>query len=590
MSLKHLVYGLIAVMALFTISGRSQINTNEPPFSLTVSQVDRWRSDSKLADPDNVSRVSLAPRFVASLDGKPALDSEVKVLIAPDGMNNFANYIQPQNKFNLYNFTHWSHIDVLNWFAGTATETVNIPARPWVETAHRNGVKVIGSIFLAVSQYGGKIETVESLLRRDVDGGFPVAHQLIAIARYYGFDGWLINQETDLTLVKDANGVLIAGRRDYQKAAHLGKEILAFMKYLTQIAPPAMEIHWYDAMLLDGSIEWQNQLNQKNTLFLQDGQGEAARAADAIFINYSWDTAMLANSHQKVKQLNRSPYEMYFGVDLWPDRNAQQIFTKSDWLRWLFPGKGNKALSSIALFANNVNFNFAGNDKIPAYSDFWNNSNDQRNFYDTETRLFAGDDLNIYIDDPTSGWPGIGRYVPAKSTLSSLPFKTSFNTGHGKHKAAAGKKIAGAWHDVGQQDVLPTWQFAIKGNRSLEVFYDFEEVFNGGSSLKLNADLSLGDGIIPLYQSDFLLDESSRLKLVFKQQANQQNLFVWLQTVDKEWIQFPLNSTGEEWSVVPFSLKKHAGKVIRKIGLMVSDDPDNKNKILSANIGFIEIN
>ena len=32
-----------------------------------------------------------------------------------------------------------------------------------------------------------------------------------------------------------------------------------------------MEIHWYDAMLPDGRVVWQNALNASNAAFLQDG-------------------------------------------------------------------------------------------------------------------------------------------------------------------------------------------------------------------------------------------------------------------------------------------------------------------------------
>lgn len=58
-------------------------------------------------------------------------------------MNNFVGYLNEQPQFNLYNFTHWQYIDVLTWFASP----VGILCRPWVEAAHRNGVKIIGTVF-----------------------------------------------------------------------------------------------------------------------------------------------------------------------------------------------------------------------------------------------------------------------------------------------------------------------------------------------------------------------------------------------------------------------------------------------------------
>ena len=74
------------------------------------------------------------------------------------------------------------------------------------------------------------------------------AHKLIELAQYYGFDGWLMNQETNLAAVKDANNDLLKGQSDPKRAQQLGEKMLQFMQYLTAIAPAHMEIHWYDAI------------------------------------------------------------------------------------------------------------------------------------------------------------------------------------------------------------------------------------------------------------------------------------------------------------------------------------------------------
>ena len=69
------------------------------------------------------------------------------------------------------------------------------------------------------------------------------------------------------------------------------------MRYLTDLAPAGMEIHWYDSMLLNGSVKWQNELNQKNAPFLQNGQ---QRISDAMFMNYWWNADMAAASRDYV--------------------------------------------------------------------------------------------------------------------------------------------------------------------------------------------------------------------------------------------------------------------------------------------------
>jgi len=581
---------------LLSITVQADINKNLPPFSLTLTQAENWTPESQWADKNNISTVPLKARIIAQLgDRKKPLDDKTKVLIAPDGMNNLANYLTEQKKFNLYNFTHWSHIDVLNWFAGTANETVNLPSRPWVETAHRNGVKVIGTVYLSVAQYGGNVSTVEQLLKQDENGGFPIARQLIAIAKYYGFDGWLINPETDLTLIKDNDGNVIKGEHEYVNAARLGKKMQAFMAYLTLIADQDMEIHWYDSMLLNGSVSWQNELNEKNQPFLQDAQAKKS-ISDAMFMNYWWDEDMLVKSHDYVLQLGRSPYDLYFGADLSPARNAQKIYEQYTWLYSIFSKATGKALSSIALFGNDVTFTFAGDKKNAAISNFRTDKTDYRRFYNSETRLFAGDDLNLFVDDEALQWPGIGRFVPAKSTITTLPFKTSFNTGHGLFKADNGKKVYGEWHDISQQDILPTWQFAIQGEDNVFAYYDFEQVFMGGSSLALRVkkngvnkkddNKTILHTLIPLYKTALLLKESAEVSVTFKHNSTTRALWVWLETTDKIKIQFPLIADDDQWTTLNIDLQSYEGKVIDKIGFMIQGHSENE---FSSNIGLVEI-
>ena len=246
------------------------LTPDQPPFALTLAQTKAWTPHGATASKANISQVPLAERLPAPLNSSLTMNPRAQVLYAPDGMNNFGNYLQPQPKANLYSFSNWAQIDVLNWFAGTADLSVQIPARPWVETAHKNGVKVLGSVFLGIAEWGGNPDTVEKLLEQDAEGNFIMADQLLRIAGYYGFDGWLVNQETDLTAVKDANNQLVLAangkpQQDKVRGQQLAAKMLAFMQYLTAKAPAGIEIHWYDAMIADGTVRWQNELKRQQS-------------------------------------------------------------------------------------------------------------------------------------------------------------------------------------------------------------------------------------------------------------------------------------------------------------------------------------
>lgn len=559
------------------------MNNDAPPFALTLEQLNGWSPSSEWADARNVAKVPLARRLPASMliNGKAtvAKDVNAKVLYAPDGMNNFANYLDKQPSFNLYNFTHWADIDVLNWFAGTATQTVQIPARPWVETAHKNGVKVIGSVFLAVAQWGGSADTVEQLLAQDEQGRFVMADKLIAIAEYYRFDGWLINQETDLTAVKDAQNQLVKGQTDAERGAALASRMLAFMQYLTANAPQGMEIHWYDAMVGSGKVKWQNQLNEANQAYLQAG---VIRSSDAMFLNYWWNEEMALASVERAHALGRSPYDVYIGADLWPERRAQRVFETSQWYQWLFDG--NKARGSLAIFAPNFNFNFSGNDKTAAYSTFASDASDGKRFYQAEQRLFSGDDLNVVTTDD-AGWPGIASKLAPSTTITSLPFVTTFNVGQGKHWYENGKEISGPWTDMSAQSLLPTWQFgtfATSEQASLSLQFDFDTVYAGGSALRLQGN---GDAaLVPLFATQLPMTESAELTVVSSGSLSGMALMLTDET-GHSW-QFAIDSS-EEWRQSRFSLAELAGRTIVQIDVVSA--PAQHQQAIDGAIGELRI-
>lgn len=575
----------LVLLPLFSQFVFATVNNDSPPFALSIEQALEWQPDNHLAERANVSTTLLAQRFIHKASQlEQHRDTQSKVLLAPDGINNFANYTSTQNQFNLYNFSHWSYIDTLNWFAGTANQTINIPAKPWVDTAHKNGVKVIGTVFLAISQYGGSAETVKHFLQRDSDGHFVMADKLIEIAQFYKFDGWLMNQETDLTAVKDTQGKIIKGQKNLVLAKHLASEMQEFMVYLTSIAPAGMEIHWYDSMLPNGTVRWQNELNAKNVSFIQSAKN-AQPASHAMFVNYWWNAQMVEDSVALIESVERSPYDLYFGVDLWPQRNAQKAFVEKRWLQAIFPDVKQPGRTSIALFANNFNYNFDGDEKTPVFSTFRRNKSDIKTFYDTETRLFAGDDLNL-VNEDSAGWPGLGQYVAARSSIQSLPFHTYFNTGHGMKLWSGGEiKNSKEWHNMGYQDHLPTWQFAIKGNTDLSIGFDFTEAFEGGSSLLIKGVKRKHSSLVSLYKTKLKLTAASQLSVIYKMKHTESMVSIVLDFENAPSLKEPLLLNSQSWNEQKISLTQFQEKTISRISFEIEA---NEVPIL-FNLGGIRI-
>lgn len=153
------------------------------------------------------------------------------------------------------------------------------------------------------------MEWLDTFLQQKEDGSFPVADKLIEVAQTYGFDGWFINQETEGAEERPLN------EQDAVK-------MQAFIQYLKKQAPQ-LRVVYYDSMTSEGKMDWQNALTDKNTMFLQDQEGNPV--ADEMFLNFWWTEEelasqdLLAASEKKAWELGIDPYDLYAGVDIQAD-------------------------------------------------------------------------------------------------------------------------------------------------------------------------------------------------------------------------------------------------------------------------------
>lgn len=103
---------------------------------------------------------------------------------------------QGANNFTGYQPTYWQYMDKVVYWAGSASEGIIIPPpAPSIDAAHMNGVKMLGQVFFPPSAFGGTQEWVRQMLTVE-NGKYIYAIKLYEIAKYMGFDGWFINEET----------------------------------------------------------------------------------------------------------------------------------------------------------------------------------------------------------------------------------------------------------------------------------------------------------------------------------------------------------------------------------------------------------
>ena len=117
---------------------------------------------------------------------------------------------------------------------------------------------------------------------------------------------------------------------------------------------------------------------------------------------------------------------------------------------------------------------------------------------------------------------GISNYVPEKSTLSELPFHTSFCLGNGANFYIDGKPqlYYGSWTD-NIQDYLPTWrwwprQVTTKNEKgqyieSMILGMDYSRSYNGGSCLRVESVAGMGDTDFHVFKTRFTMNKKLKL-------------------------------------------------------------------------------
>ena len=507
-------------------------------------------------DPDapfNRSSIPLAPRFSNpdfNVNPHAHIDeARVQPLVA-FGPTSF-NPSQGSASIDYYAVNYWQYMDQLVFWGGSAGEGLILAPNPTViDAAHRNGVPVLGNVYLPPTAFGGQIQWVYDFVQHDANGVFPVADKMIQAAEYYGFDGWFINQET-------AGG-----------DAQLASDMQAMLEYFQ--AHSNLKITWYDAMNATGGVGWQNQLDAQNQMFFQDG---STLVSDNFFINFNWNATRLTSSAALATSLGRSPYELYAGIDV----ESNGYNTSVPWAA-VFP-EGSPHVTSIGFYR-------------PEWT--YNSSTSLSDFYARDNKFWVGQNGDPSNTTTTSAWKGVANYIPANSPISTVPFVTNFNTGQGNQYIIEGSVLAtGGWNNLSVQDVLPTWRWIVQSDGTkLTPSLDWSDSYWGGTSLLVSGALDATNDI-ELYETNLPVDANTALDLIFAvgdPTDPDTHLHVGLAFADAPSVFEYLDVGGpvpDGWNEFRPSLGSYAGRTIAAISLRVT--PGATSAPYSARIGRLGV-
>ncbi|MEV6398646.1 endo-beta-N-acetylglucosaminidase [Streptomyces sp. NPDC051907] len=434
-----------------------------------------WRAADDADLPFNTSTVPLAERFTPTPANTAARAGQARIASLVSFGSTAGNPSQGAAVADYYTLAHWAYIDELVFWGGSAGEGLILaPNAPIVDAAHRNGVRVLGNVFLPPVHWGGDLQWTRDLIQRDTLGRFPLAARLVEVATAYGFDGWFVNAETE------------------GGDAALAAEMLAFVKELKSRSESAgLRVTWYDALTVGGQVGWQGALNEQNKAFYL--------GADSMFVDFRWSPQKLASSGALAERLDRSRYELWAGVDV----EAGGWNKSVDWDAIIPTGRPH--VLSYGFYRPEWTRNHLPAGRTPAQ------------FHAADDRFWTGHSLDPAKPDLAGSWRAPAAAVADRSTVAALPFATTFNTGHGLRWYEGGKTTSTAeWNHLSLQDRLPgrRWVVRTQGRRP-SVAFDFADAWRGGSSVLVSGDLD-APVTLDLYQTRLPLTKNTVVELAHR--------------------------------------------------------------------------
>lgn len=339
----------------------------------------------------------------------------------------------------MWRFNHWAYVDVFVYFSHYR---VSIPPVGYIHAAHRHGALALGTLLFEECNHGPS--DLKALLA-SYRVRTKAATQLATIAKFFGFDGWLLNVECAL------NSSQMAG------------DLAAFVAELTRttrrLVGVASEVIWYDSITRTGELKWQNELNAENEQFF--------KAAGALFTNYHWDKN--APIRSAVKAGSRRS-DVFTGVDV----HGRNTYGGGGFQTHLALRIIKQSGTSAAIFA-------------PA----WTVERCPPNVPDPlelEERFWTGPRGKF-------GRESVAQYVKERSVVNDIPFATNFDPGWGPCTIRNGLVVdERRYFNLSRQDVQPSFLrtyvvsgdpsgvslrmksgFALHGSASVNVKYAFSD-------------------------------------------------------------------------------------------------------------------
>ncbi|OBZ65487.1 Cytosolic endo-beta-N-acetylglucosaminidase 2 [Grifola frondosa] len=346
-----------------------------------------------------------------------------------------------------YTFNFWPYCDTFIYFSH---HRITVPPSGWTNAAHRNGVRMLGTLIFESSGEEDCLRLLVGALPKCKTGpaiphgdtSLPLsphyAYLLAELAYQRGFDGYLLNFECPL-------------RGRLEQTRILAAWISLLEIELKRRVGSHAEAIWYDSVVLTGDLRWQDRLNHYNLPFFIPSSG--------FFTNYTWPPHYPSLTAQYFISLDpthlsrpKSLHNIFVGIDVW--------------------GRGSHGGGGFGCYKaiSHIDPQFLGL-SVALFGQAWTWESEQDKpgwtwdaWWTYERKLWLGptnESEPITLPPPREGEPECphGPFLPISSFFvrqpppnpAALPFFTSFSPGVGRLWFVRGIKVMqtdDGWTDV----------------------------------------------------------------------------------------------------------------------------------------------
>lgn len=467
--------------------------------------------------------------------------------------------------FSMWNYTNlfgsWNH----SFFTAPGA---------WVDAAHKNGTNIMSGIkfFESWTAGSGDGEWSNVISTKNPDGSFKYVKPLINCLMFFGSDG--INYNWEDGGYGDNETVA------FHKALHKEAAACGFDNFHLGLYTSASGLNSGNVNELFGNSEGRTahtMLNYSASDFSYQmaasvNAAEAAMGTSEGLYAGVWIVSM----DRTWTRLNQTEASKRCGVCLWGEHNTSRFWSYNS---------GADAYDAQNNYQYLLERAFSGGNRNPLDRPAISNSGN--NWETTNGKL------------PLSTFAGLATWIPERSAIQgNLPFATYFNLGNGDRYNYKGKKTAGSWYNMSNQDIVPTYRWLVTepetetASTKIQPEFSHDDAYTGGSCLLLKGEATSAGTDIVLYKTKLSVNTSGAYANVAvksgKDGNNATNLYVILKKENGGWVEFPVGETmSKNWEEKNISLSSLSqGDVIERIGLRVKGSDSNYNLY----VGKLEIN